>query len=136
MFPKKRSEFKLYLFPELKGLVDDNYSDAVFTDENSEVDNSFHEHADEDHDGEPDLFKERLFEIMRTNDQIKECSMMKGQRSEDIYKKFQRDYLKRAIKNDVESFTIKIRSCKVKRDDVKRGIITYPENTPTYIDLF
>ena len=61
---------------------------------------------------------------------------MKGQRSEDIYNKFQKDYIRRSLKKDAESFTIKIRSYQVKTEDKNRGIIQVPENIPDYIDLF
>jgi hypothetical protein len=53
---------------------------VTVTDENSEIDDghNHNEHLDEDNDGEPDVFKERVFDIMRTNDQLKDCDVMKG----------------------------------------------------------
>lgn len=75
IFPKKRDEFQIYLCPEVQSYVNlDNTFHSV-TDEASEIEDGHHhhEHRDEELDGVPDKFEERKFEIMRTNEQKREC---------------------------------------------------------------
>lgn len=40
------------------------------------------------------------------------------------------------MEKDIEAFTIKIRGYQMKKEDLKRGILTLPEKVPEYIDLF